>query len=314
MSYLELREIVERGFEGKAVVDNSKITLGDIADGWLNCKRKLGLKYERSPAKELTNGERLRIYNARKVKENVLDIIEKGTESLGGRFQKVSADLFPQADYDLLSLLSALIELDGTRYGVCIFTVREGAFRYIDGPKDTHQLMAEMVLYLAGGELDYVVVYYADREGENGVSDPFLVSRNDQRAKSALGLLEEITSNPGSTSLPTAEISLKYKPLKNGDNSVEIVAWQCERCDYYEVSCPGAIYSKYLGLGVLGKDVAGEGKFKPDKLKEKVEEEHVEMLSRLIEDALTRDRLRVLSWVCEVFFGIEVQDAGKADS
>jgi len=292
---MQMKDFIRKGFEafdGIRKVNGYKdvttdVSTYDLAEVLVGCSRKLWLKKNKYSAKEKTYGELMRIMNARQVKQNVLDILDAGGASLG----EACTAYFDVSGVEVKAHIDAVVKgEDGSQYGVLIYTVREGAFKYLDVVKDTHYVNAQLLL-LNNGLINGIYIFYADREGENAISDPFFVEYDSRIADK---VIDEAVNVMESEEAPDpVEVNLKYKELKSGELSVELSAWQCDRCDYYGVSCEGTLPEDWLGLGVIAK-------IDPDKGQVKVDNKKISAVSEvedIIKEVWIRDAVGIVEFV-----------------
>lgn len=134
------------------------------------------------------------------------------------------------------------VELHGPNGEVIIVdykTVRGRAMQFLDiekRPYETHRLQVQT--YARGRDADGALILYADREGQNWCR-LFPVERDDERvvemAKATAAIANALEAPP--------IISAKLVRNENkGADSLKIdEPWQCARCPYKGLSCPGAV-------------------------------------------------------------------------
>ena len=123
----------------------------------------------------------------------------------------------------------------GETYIVDFKSSRGGNFKYLDDRGASERDVLQVQGYLAITGYDAGILFYIDREGQNGVRQFAVEKTNEQDIKSRVAELEIQMTNKPKRLTP----SLKIRENK-GDNSIYLKSdWRCGYCDYYGVSCEG---------------------------------------------------------------------------
>jgi len=131
-------------------------------------------------------------------------------------------------------------------------TVRGAAFEHLIEPKTSH--VAQVQAYLMALELRRGYVIYIDREGQNGWRI-FEIGRDDDNVKTlATKCIHARYNEP-----PILEPVFKKDELKTKTNYYVSCPWQCQYCDYYGVSCKGAMPKELdIGKAFAAEEVKGQ--------------------------------------------------------
>ncbi len=149
--------------------------------------------------------------------------------------------------YDL-SIFRTRKHSPGTTVIVDFKTIRGAAFGYLNEPKKSH--VAQLQGYLKAENADYGILLYIDREGSNGFLQ-FRVERDDEATKERCDVLERL---PGTEKPPgILEPQIRLRANKNDQAIYVTQPWQCNYCDYCDVSCPGAVPANCRTDKVAGK-------------------------------------------------------------
>jgi len=119
-------------------------------------------------------------------------------------------------------------------------TMRGGAFSYLDGPKESHKLQVRTYMYATGA--DYGAVLYIDREGQN-FARQFFIKEDNSMVESAIKKAKDIAYQENIP--PKMKPKIKINNNKGDDSIVVKERWQCQYCDFKNVSCEGAIPADY---------------------------------------------------------------------
>jgi hypothetical protein len=149
-------------------------------------------------------------------------------------------------------------------------TVRGKAVAWLDsdGAKPSNVIQVRgycmgLEKYLDATELEHWTVpcgglMYLDREGQN-FARWFEVERNDREVIDAAVKLHEIAAQ--SAPPPVLAPKLTRRENKGPDSIYLADPWQCQWCDYRDVSCDGALPPAWRNLGIVGKEQ--DGNYRP---------------------------------------------------
>jgi len=205
-----------------------------------NCPRSLWLRVNGYKKKPLTLGKALMFDHGHRIHDRIADLLGAGLPAkwvVKGIEQPVSiGDITGRYDIKV-----AHVEEEVTVI-VDVKTARGKAFGYLEkqGPKPSHQLQVRgysVAEDAAGG-----VVFYIDREGQNG-SRQFKVERDDRQVWEAIKYIKWIVESD--EPMPIKGLKLEQKVNKGPDSVKLKEPWQCSYCDFKYVSCPGPIDEKY---------------------------------------------------------------------
>jgi hypothetical protein len=250
--------------------DNSVLHVSDlsvaIGEG---CPRALWLRLRSAEKKDLTQGQLLMFRHGHRIHADLVGILKNSLNS-GWQIQAVEKPvaLGPVVGrYDTRLFHSK----EGWEIIVDFKSVRGRKFQYLDEAMPGHVLQVQS--YIAAADADGGLVFYVDREGQNQARQ-FYVQRDDQAVWFAV---EECVKIRDSEIAP-AILQPKLTIGKNkGPDSVKLgQPWQCDYCDYLDISCPGALPKDYRNLGIVG--YVDNSNFKP-KVKD---EEVVRIAERLL--------------------------------
>lgn len=115
--------------------------------------------------------------------------------------------------------------------------------------KRSHEIQVQGYIYGLVFPIGAVVLY-ADREGDNGFRQTEPVNPDNETIQRLTEEIKAIRDNKKQPPLlePFVEIT-----ENKGDNSVKLsMPWQCNYCDYRDVSCHGALHSNLRADGIVG--------------------------------------------------------------
>lgn len=225
---------------GKSVLHISDLGVG-IGEG---CPRSLWFRLHGERGKVAKTGKLFMFYHGHRLhgelvklitphlpKEWVFVKVEQPVELLGltGRY-----------DYQI-------IHKSGRKVIVDFKTTRGKSFSYLTKPKPSNVIQVQG--YMAAEDADAGILWYIDREGQNATKQ-FTVQRDDAKVIAACKVLKSIADSEDCPPILPPVI----KTTKNKKNcSVRIeMPWQCNYCDYLDISCPGSLKKKHRDLGVIG--------------------------------------------------------------
>ena len=209
------------------------------------CPRALWLRLNGAKKKEATTGKLLMFHHGQRIHEDLVELI---TPHLPDEWHIIKVEQ-PVEVYGLTGRYDyQMIHKDGTKVIVDFKSIRGRAFNYLDGPKPAHVIQVQG--YMAAEDADHGIIWYVDREGQNA-SQQFVVERDDDRVEIAAMRLGYGArhKNPPLILDPVLEIK-----ENKGPDSVKVKQpWQCDYCDYLDVSCPGALPKEMRERGIVGK-------------------------------------------------------------
>ena len=243
---LNLIDVIDKGLRNqKDNWEENKIHISDLAVSLKDnkCPRQLWLRLKGAEKQQLTLGQMLMFDHGNRIHERLVDLIKHNLPNsweVAGVEQKVELDGIT-GRYDL--------KLTGPKEIIVDFkTLRGRAFQYMEGPKEAHVLQVQS--YMMATNIDNGLILYVDREGQNQAVQ-FEVERNDEAVKNAI----EFTKSIANSNVPPKILKPKLNIKKNkGPDSVYLnQPWQCDYCEYQDVSCPGALKPEYRNLGIVAK-------------------------------------------------------------
>jgi len=215
-----------------------------LEDG--KCPRELWLRLNGYEKRELTAGQMLMFDHGHRIHERIVEILTKPLEEREWVISKIEK---PVEVLGIRGRADMVIKHEeGMEVVVDFKTLRGRAFQYLEQPKESHVLQVQA--YMMGEGASKGVVFYLDREGQNAARQ-FVVDRDDETVSEAIKYAKSIQQMEN---LPD-ELNPKVEIKKNkGPDSVYLkLPWQCDYCQYRDVSCEGALPKEYRELGVVGK-------------------------------------------------------------
>jgi len=221
------------------------------------CPRQLWLRlngYDRQPQKP---GTSLMFEQGHNLEEHSIRWIRRGLNRLDNRAIVVGEQIDVSAGISpLAGHLDLLIEKDMEYLVVDVKSRRGASFDYVDEIKPTNKMQIAGYIYALrnlGLDVEHGAVLEVDRNGQRFVQEFHFRydSELEFKVENTIIYLKQIRD----LSTPPARLKPKIKINRNkGDDSVTAdVPWQCSYCDYWGVSCRGAIPEKYSDR--LGKVV-----------------------------------------------------------
>jgi len=201
------------------------------------CRKGLWLRLRGENRKETSLWQRMMWDHGSRIEERVNDLIK------GHLGDWVLLDQTPEERRvvlpgNIIGTYDAMLESNRTGKRVILDnkTVRGRAFNFLETAKASHVMQVRG--YLMGTDLQDGMLWYIDREGQNHPKT-FHVERNDDSVEMARDIILQIAVIP--------EPPLPMRPkfgIKYGANKTSITAdlpWQCDWCDYLDISCKGAL-------------------------------------------------------------------------
>lgn len=265
---------VEIDNTGKSHLDYKKkdrvLYVSDLGYAYGLCEKQLWLKLQKAPQKELgyneilmfQQGELTHIETVEMIKYGLDDYweivaVEKSVRGLG---------LIGRYDFKLRGQRDETVIVDTK-------SSRGKNFDFLDRDGCKPEPKAQVKGYIQMDGADYGILFYVDREGQNGVRQ-FPVMPEDMRPK--IEKLKEIRDR---------EAPLKMLPKirirqNKSANSIYIgLPWQCKYCNFLDISCEGALPEKWRNINGI---VAKQGKKGIYPYKDKYSE-LVPLIEKLIE-------------------------------
>ena len=243
----------------KSTRDNSVLHVTDLAVAiGESCARQLKLKLMDADRNLHTAGKLLMFRNGQRIHEDLAYLLELGLPAdwaIDSIEQHVEfAGIIGTADIIIRHTVSGEIVV------VDFKSVRGRAFHYLEEAKPAHVLQVQSYSY--GLDASIGLVLYVDREGQNSFKQ-FVVPRDDVKVLDAVCATKAIVAD---TELPpTLEPVVKMgKATKTKGVPVTIsMPWNCDYCDYRDVTCHGSLPYEYRNIGVVGHLL--NGSYKPAK-------------------------------------------------
>lgn len=195
------------------------------------CPRQLWLRLQGAEKQPQHPGQRLMFEAGHRLHRACIEWLRMGLQD-GWEIQGVELDLSPVLPEGTSGRCDCVLLGPGGEQVVVDFkTVRGHAFKYLDAPKPAHVLQVQAYCWALAA--DYGKLLYVDREGQNFARE-FDVVRDDAAVEKALSEAKRVEE----LSEPPPVLDAKKKA---GSKGKPVLPWQCEYCDYLDVSCPGAL-------------------------------------------------------------------------
>ena len=223
------------------------------------CPRALTLRLLGMQKRPPHLGQILMFDHGNRIHDRIVDLLRLGLE--GWRVLLVEGVVALPGD--VTGRFDTLLRSDeGKEYIVDYKTVRGRAFRFMDGPRDSHVLQVRA--YCLGADADGGILLYVDREGQNYVQQ-YEVFRNDDQVKGAIEVAQcyrewaKEYARGMRFDLPSIMPPKLIINENKGPDSIKLsMPWQCQYCDYLDVSCEGALPPEQRISGIVGH-VTDEG-------------------------------------------------------
>lgn len=245
---------------------DDKVHVSDLAVAvGEKCARQLWLRLNGYEKKEHTAGQLLMFDHGNRIHERLVEVIKQGLPehwTIQAVEQEVSLGTVT-GRYDTRMFNLA----EGYEVIVDFKTTRGRAFNFLDKAKPAHILQVQA--YMTGADADGGLVFYVDREGQNQARQ-FYVERDDEFVWWAVKNTKLIAHGKCP---PLLSPQVSVRENKGPDSVYLKQPWNCDYCDYLDVSCEGALPRAYRDLGIVGK--IKEGRFE---LSERIPEEVEDMV------------------------------------
>ena len=240
------------------------------------CPRQLQLRLKGADRRLPPPGQQMMFRHGQRIHEDLVTLLMAG---LPYEWSVVYVELPVELD-DITGRIDCVIEHlpSGDKFIVDFKTIRGRAFNWLEGPKPAHvlQVQSYMVAFEQSTGIKPVEAYvlYVDREGQNSFKQ-FAVGHDKNRVLDAVVQTQAIANSP---LCPELQPKIEVKENKGPDSVKLKQPWNCDYCDYQDVSCHGALPNKLRDLGIVGY-IDGAG-FTP---KDGVPAEAVKIVEGLLE-------------------------------
>ena len=231
------------------------------------CPRQLWYRVNDYDREEDTPGKKLMFYHGNRLHEMIAKFLHKGLKdwyvmSVEQKIENLPHSITGRLDC-LIGNKDCLLgnkDFDNKETMVVDFkTVRGRTFNYLTEAKPSHKLQVQT--YMMSVDATYGAVLYIDREGQN-FANQYFVKRDDESVLKAIDYAVNIINSE----IPPAILKPQFKINENkGPDSVKIgMPWQCDYCEYCNITCDGALPQDKRPSGICGKIHDDEG-YKPKK-------------------------------------------------
>ena len=243
---LRQKEAKHKWPEGKMHASDTGIYLTG-SDG--RCERQFWLRYNGYERQPDAPGKLLRYEQGNNLEEKVINFIRIG---LPGHVRLVAEqmDISHGLPFNFTGRLDMLFANNRGEYAVVdIKTWRGNAFNYNDKAKPANKLQVATYIYALNNIFNKKVtkgaVFPVDREGDN-FAEEFWFQYTPEWKSKVKKSLQYVKSVAVSTKPPKRNSPKITINNNKGDDSIKVeLPWQCDWCDYRDVSCKGAIPSDY---------------------------------------------------------------------
>lgn len=220
------------------------------------CPRQLQLRLKGADRKLPSPGQQLMFRHGHRIHEDLVTLLRAG---LPQDWEIWEVEL-PVELGDITGRIDCVIKhvpsID--KFIVDFKTIRGRAFNWLEDVKPAHELQVQtyMVAFeeTMGEKPVEGIVLYVDREGQNSFKQ-FAVGHDKNKVLDAVAQTKAIAN---SGLCPELKPKLEIKENKGPDSVKLKQQWQCDYCDYQDVSCHGALPKKLRDLGIVGY-TDGEG-------------------------------------------------------
>lgn len=275
---LDLRAVIERGLEKKE--DRPALSMHGWAMSYLNaegrdwnessvhvsdyavalpeddrkCQRQLKLRTEGAEAEEQPVWEHVMFSQGNAMETRCAWWLSLGLPDCWSLYD-IQHDLregLPEGHAGVCDII--LQHDDGRLLVVEVKTSRGRAFQYREEAKPSHDLQASTYREALSNmhpkaEVDATIIYL-DREGQNP-PDQYEATMSASEVYEAAQLAEDIVNGERAPEMQTASVEVRRN---KGDDSYYVDnPWQCDYCEYRDVSCPGALPDALTGQGIVCK-------------------------------------------------------------
>ena len=261
--------------------DDSSLHVSDLSTPTEGCPRQLWLRLRGAQKKKPTPGQLLMFRHGNRIHRELIEDLRVG---LGSEWEIIAVEK-PVEFEGIVGKCDCLLQNTATKEIIVVDfkSVRGRKFSHLDAQgksMDSHDIQVQGYSY--GFTVSAIcepvcgVVFYVDREGQNGFRQFDDVPNDFQAVKDAIAEIKTIAGL--SEAPPLLEPMIEVKENK-GPNSVKLKQpWNCDYCDYQDISCHGALPNKLRDLGIVGYTDGAE--FTP---KDGVPAEATEIVEGLLE-------------------------------
>jgi len=242
---IDLVKALEVGMENESTIKINKpigewnereLHVSDMAYAVDLCPRQLWLRLNGYEKSALTPGKIWMYRNGHAIHSRVIELWRIGLPILYGKewtIEKEEEGISVEGIHGTTDVI--LKNSINERIIVDIKTVRGNKFNYLKepDPKNVMQIQG----YMKGFNIDDGILFYIDREGQN-FAKQFHVERDDNKVREAIKKIKAISAmiEPPAT----MAVGVKYKENKTNTSVYLDYPWQCQWCEYIDVSCLGA--------------------------------------------------------------------------
>ena len=261
--------------------DDSSLHVSDLSTPTEGCPRQLWLRLRGAQKKKPTPGQLLMFRHGNRIHRELIEDLRVG---LGYEWEIIAVEK-PVEFEGIVGKCDCLLQNTATKEIIVVDfkSVRGRKFGHLDAQgksMDSHNIQVQGYSY--GFTVSAIcepvcgVVLYTDREGQNGFRQYDDVPNDFPAVKDAIAEIKTIDGL--SEAPPILEPMIEVKENKGPDSVKLKQPWNCDYCDYQDVSCHGALPKHLRDLGIVGKtDGAG---FKP---KDGVPDEVIEIVEGLLD-------------------------------
>lgn len=274
--------------------DELRLHVSDLAvglpvdDGGM-CHRRLWLRLQGAEKQPLSIGKLMMFDHGHRIQERVEGLLRVGLEELLDDWiiieeprhcKEVFLPGGVTGEYDarlehLKEHLTLVLDYK---------TARGRAFGWLDKPRESHILQVQG--YIRALDADGGLLLYIDREGQNKPIQHY-VQRDDDKVIEATKVAMDIrqSSQPPPILSPCIKIS-----QNKGPDSVRFeMPWQCDYCDYRDVSCPAALPYDERDLGIVGYISKPDGIYEPKKGLEELATRVIPLINQKLDSLLSKE-------------------------
>lgn len=251
--------------------DNSVLHVTDLAatiEGE-GCPRQLWFRIHGHEKRELTPGMMLMFHHGKRIHQDLVPLIKAGLSTdwqiMGHEIEVEYDDVIGTFDIYFYNKIEKVFVIGDFK------SMRGNGFKWLkekypDQAKPAHGLQVQTYLYIADRcryvDADMGLVFYVDREGQNAFQQR-PVPRNDFAVEEAILLAKSMIAEPEPPDILPPNIKTGKSTKTKGVPVYVSNPWNCDYCDYMDITCPGALSCDLRDMGVVGHFLYNE--FKPTK-------------------------------------------------
>jgi len=228
--------------------DDTVLHISDLGYAYDLCPRQLWLKLHGAERKKHHYGKDIMFMRGDIVHIETAQILQYGLDDYWTiKGVEVPVKLFENVVGRTDMILQGR---EGEKIIVDFKTSRGGNFNYLDAEGPGEEKKAQVRGYCNAINADYGILFFIDREGQNGVRQ-YLVESDIVQLENDYLKVQKIIIKEHDVLKPKLNIK-----INKGDNSIYLNhPWQCNYCDYLDVSCPGALPEEYRNIkGIVAKE------------------------------------------------------------